>query len=140
MRTYDTQIKVRFGDTDMAGVVYLPRYVHFFIVAWEEFVSSIGVPFDKMIKKEIRGFPPVAVNCRFLSPAFCGDLLEVHTQIAQVKKRKILLKFKLYRKEDERLLATGDMTCVPISRKHKATQIPEYILERVNAFNKNCKN
>ena len=136
MSTHKTEIKVRFGDTDMAGVVYLPRYVHFFVIAWEEFFESIGVPFDRMIKKEKRGFPPVEVNCRFMAPALCGDLLEVHTQVAQVKKRKICLKFKLYRKEDERLLATGDMTCVPINEKFKATQIPEYILEGVNAFNK----
>ena len=136
MSIHKTEIKVRFGDTDMAGVVYLPRYVHFFVIAWEELFESIGVPFEKMIKKEIRGFPPVEVNCRFMAPALCGDLLEVHTQVAQVEKRKIVLKFKLYRKEDERLLATGDMTCVPISEKFKAIQIPEYILEEVNAFNK----
>ena len=78
MSTHKTEIIVRFGDTDMAGVVYLPRYIHFFIVAWEEFFRSIGVPFDKMIKKEIRGFPPVEVNCRFKAPALCGDRLEVY--------------------------------------------------------------
>ena len=136
MSTHKTEIIVRFGDTDMAGVVYLPRYIHFFIVAWEEFFRSIDVPFDKMLKKEIRGFPPVEVNCRFKAPALCGDRLEVHTQVEIMNKRMIILKFKLYRQEDEKLLATGNITCVPINEGFKASPIPEYILEAINKFNK----
>ena len=134
MAVHKTEITVRFGDTDMAGVVYLPQYIHYFIIGWEEFFRSIGVPFEKMIKKEIRGLPPVKVNCRFKSPAFCGDFLEVHTRVAKMRKKEVTFKFDLYRKADKKLLATGSIASVPINEKFQAANLPEYILEAIKEF------
>ena len=31
MATHKTEIRVRFGDTDMAGVVYVVQYINYFI-------------------------------------------------------------------------------------------------------------
>ena len=131
MPVHKTEIRVRFGDTDMAGVVYLPQYIHYFVVAWEELFRSIGVPFEKIIKKENSGVPPVEVNCRFKAPAYCGELLEVHTRITRILRKGITLKFDLYRKGNKELLATGTFTCMTINDTFKAIPVPEYILEAI---------
>ncbi|MBW1769343.1 MAG: acyl-CoA thioesterase [Deltaproteobacteria bacterium] len=87
MPVHKTEIRVRFGDTDMAGVVYVPRYIHYFVCAFEEFFRSIGVPIEQTITNEIKGFPPTEIKCRFKAPAYCGDLLEVHTRVANIFKK-----------------------------------------------------
>jgi len=137
MPVHKTEIRVRFGDTDMAGVVYVPRYIHYFVCAFEEFFRSIGVPIEQTITNEIKGFPPTEIKCRFKAPAYCGDLLEVHTRVANVFKKGITFEFDLFRKADKRLLATGTFTNVSINEKRKAVALPalpEYILEAVNKF------
>jgi len=35
--TFRSQLKIRFGDIDRAGIVYFPRFMHYFHVALEEF-------------------------------------------------------------------------------------------------------
>ena len=134
MAVHKTEIRVNFGDTDMAGVVYLPRYIHFFVLSWEDFFRSIGIPFEKMIKQEIMGFPPVEVNCRFKSPAFCGDVLEVHTRVKKIRKKGITFQFDLYRKDDKKLLATGSISSVTINKQFKADYIPDYIMRAIKKF------
>ncbi|MFH1349653.1 MAG: thioesterase family protein [Pseudomonadota bacterium] len=134
MSVHKTEIRVRFGDTDMAGVVYLPRYIHYFVIAWEELFRSLGMPFEGMVKKDTSGMPPVELNCRFKAPAYCGDLLEVHTQVTRILKRGVTFKFDLYRKEDKRLLVTGTMTCMTVNEGFKSSRLPDYILEAVTKF------
>ena len=73
MRAYKSKIRVRFGDTDMAGPVYLPQYVHYFATGLEDYLRSLGFPLEKVIKEV--GLPPVKFHSQFKSSAFCGDLL-----------------------------------------------------------------
>ena len=37
---FRSQLKIRFGDIDRAGIVYYPRFMHYFHVALEEFFAS----------------------------------------------------------------------------------------------------
>jgi len=38
--TFYSQLKIRFGDIGRAGIVYYPRFMHYFHVALEEFFAS----------------------------------------------------------------------------------------------------
>ena len=134
MSVQKTEIRVRFGDTDMAGVVYVARYIHYFMCGFEDLFRRIGLPIEDMIKTEIEGFPPTEITIRFLAPAYCGDLLEVHTRIGKSFKKGVTLTFELYRKEDETLLATGSITFISINEKRKAITLPQYIMEALHTF------
>jgi len=37
---FRSQLKIRFGDIDRAGIVYYPRFMHYFHVALEEFFAG----------------------------------------------------------------------------------------------------
>ena len=50
MPNYATELKVRFGDIDHAGIVYYPRISHYCHVAFEEFFSDrIGIPYHSVL-------------------------------------------------------------------------------------------
>ena len=41
---FRSKLKIRFGDIDRAGIVYYPRFMHYFHVAKEEFFAAeLGV-------------------------------------------------------------------------------------------------
>jgi 4-hydroxybenzoyl-CoA thioesterase len=43
-------LKIRFGDIDRAGIVYYPRFLHYFHVALEKFFhSELGVEYPVLV-------------------------------------------------------------------------------------------
>jgi hypothetical protein len=55
-----SQLKIRFGDIDRAGIVYYPRFMHYFHVALEEFFASeLGIEYHDMVETHRIGLPTV---------------------------------------------------------------------------------
>jgi 4-hydroxybenzoyl-CoA thioesterase len=43
---FRSQLKIRFGDIDRAGIVYYPRFLQYFHVALEEFFADeLGIEY-----------------------------------------------------------------------------------------------
>ena len=48
--SFRSKLRIRFGDIDRAGIVYYPRFMHYFHVAMEEFFAAkLGVAYHKVI-------------------------------------------------------------------------------------------
>ena len=48
---FRSQLKIRFGDIDRAGIVYYPRFMHYFHVALEEFFASeLGIGYHVVVE------------------------------------------------------------------------------------------
>ena len=63
---FRTQIKVCFADIDNAGIVYYPRFLHYFHLAMEEFFGSeLGMDYADVLHKRNLSFPTVHVECDF---------------------------------------------------------------------------
>ena len=61
-------IKVCFSDIDNAGIVYYPRFVHYFHLAIEEFFSAVlKVDYADVLHKEKVSFPTVHLESDFRS-------------------------------------------------------------------------
>lgn len=74
MKSFTTQIRVRFGHVDPAGIAYYPRifeYVH--AVTEELWEQHVGVRYDHLIMDERVGFPLVHSEVDFRGPLRFGD-------------------------------------------------------------------
>ncbi len=74
MSSFTTQIRVRFGHVDPAGIAYYPRifeYVH--AVTEELWEQHVGVRYDRLIMEEKIGFPLVHSEVDFRGPLRFGD-------------------------------------------------------------------
>jgi len=57
---FRSQLKIRFGDIDRAGIVYYPRFMHYFHVTLEEFFAGeLGIEYDVMVETHRIGLPTV---------------------------------------------------------------------------------
>ena len=62
-------IKVCFSDIDYAGIVYYPRFLHYFHVAMEDFFGSeLGMDYPKVLIDHRIGFPTVHLETDFSKP------------------------------------------------------------------------
>lgn len=68
--------KIRFGDTDSAGIVYYPNYFDMFNEVVEDwFEQDLGVSFLHLHTKDHMGIPMAHAECDFLMPCRLGESL-----------------------------------------------------------------
>jgi acyl-CoA thioester hydrolase len=129
MKEHKIEIRVRWGDTDTAGIVYYPNIFHYFEIGFEEFFRAIGMDY-KDVKKYGITFPRVEAKARFHAPARFGDLLELTIRVEGIKEKAITFGFDMKR-EDE-LVATGSVTIVAVDvKKWRAIPMPRGIIDKL---------
>ncbi len=115
-----TRLRVRYAETDAAGVVYYANYLTYFEVARVELLRALGLPITEL---EARGvlLPVVEARVRYLRPARLDDLLEVSLAIRSVGPASFVCDYEISR--DELLLATG-MTRLAVCERESGRCIP----------------
>jgi len=73
---FRTRIRVRYEETDAAGVVYYANYLVYFEVARVEALRAVGLPIAEVERRGVT-LPAVSASCTYHSPAHVDDLLEV---------------------------------------------------------------
>jgi 4-hydroxybenzoyl-CoA thioesterase len=90
--------KVRFGDVDHAGIVYYPRFVHYFHVAMEEFFSeALGVDYPQVLERERFGLPTVHLEVDFRRPLRYGDAIEVAVEVEAIGRTSVTWRYRVFR-------------------------------------------
>lgn len=100
------QIRVYYEDTDAGGIVYHANYLNFCERARSEFF------FRKEMLPIVDGahFVVRKISCDFISSAKFGDVVEVTTQVTQMKGSSFELFHEIYR--DEELLFSSTVLLV----------------------------
>lgn len=101
----DTQLRVRYEETDKMGVVYHSNYIIYYEVGRTEMFREIGLSYDALEKM---GFimPVVEVSSRYKSPAYYDELLTVRTIIREMPMARLAIDYEIYN-EQGTLLNTG---------------------------------
>jgi 4-hydroxybenzoyl-CoA thioesterase len=76
-------VRIEWGDCDPAQIVFYPRYFAFFDASTVElFRAALGMPKIQWVKKyDIVGIPLVDARAKFNIPSYCGDDIEIESQI-----------------------------------------------------------
>jgi 4-hydroxybenzoyl-CoA thioesterase len=90
---------VRFSDIDHAGIVYYPRFFHFFHLAFEELWRARIGPraYSELIDRDRIGFPAVKAECNFTAPLRFGDTAEIEVAVSRLGGRSITFRYRVYR-------------------------------------------
>jgi acyl-CoA thioester hydrolase len=102
----ETQIRVRYAETDQMNVVYYGNYAQYFEVARAESIRKLGFTYKEM---EALGviMPVVEMQTKFLRPAYYDDLLSIKTILRELPDTyRISFDHEVYNQE-KKLLTTG---------------------------------
>ncbi len=100
----ECEIKVRFGETDAAGIVYYPNFYKWMDLATHEMLEKAGYTVRQMLNEK-KGLPLIETHCRFRSPLFVGDRIKVISVIAELRNKAFRIEHTFYRGEE--LIAEG---------------------------------
>lgn len=83
MYVSETQVRVRYAETDQMNVVYHGNYAQYFEVARAESIRHLGFTYKVM---EAMGIimPLVELHTKFLRPAHYDDLLTIRTTLKEL--------------------------------------------------------
>lgn len=123
------QIRIYYEDTDCGGIVYHANFIKFCERARSEVFFSLG----KMPYEDQLGFVVRNINANFYKSAFLGDVIEVKTQVKEIKKVTLLLFQEIYRGEEKLFDMEVKMGFVDI-KKGKPAPISEKIMEVLCRF------
>jgi 4-hydroxybenzoyl-CoA thioesterase len=125
-------MRVRFDDVDHAGIVYYPRFFHYFHVAFEEmFIERLGAgssaAYQRVLDERRIGFPAVHAEADFKAPLRFGDLFEVELTAPHVGQKSIGFVYGARKVDDARTLAAeGRVTTAVISMDtFRAVALPD---------------
>lgn len=130
--------KVKWADTDAAGIVYYPNFYKWMDQATAETFYSLDLPLSKLFAEEKFGIPLVEAHCEFKTPAFFEDLIRIETNIVELREKVIKLTHDIYR--NDTLLARGYEVRVWVlvkSDKINSAIIPEKVREVMTKYIKN---
>ena len=90
-------IKVCFADIDNAGIVYYPRFMHYFHLAMEEFFSSVmGINYSEVLHERNVSCPTVRVECDFKRRMKYGDQIDMEVRIIKIGQSSITWGYRGY--------------------------------------------
>lgn len=124
-KSFVTQIQVRFGDVDPAGIVYFPKIYDFLHQAFEELWDvHVGKRYYHLLGEEQLGFPLVHSEVDFKHPLHFGDRPLVRVTTFKVGRSSLGLHYRVLL--DEVLCVDAHMTVVCVELEDLASrEIPE---------------
>ena len=81
MYSFETQLRVRYGETDQMGYLYYGNYAQFYEVGRVETMRSLGMSYKTLETDYGILMPVMSMQVRYVRPAFYDDLLTIKTTI-----------------------------------------------------------
>lgn len=130
-RTGDTQIRVRYAETDRMGLLHHANYLVYFEQARTELLREAAMSYKQM---EDEGFFLVLtkIEVKYKRPAKYDDVLTIRTTVARTTPVRIEHAYQVLR--DGELLADGSSTLACVDRAGKLQALPEWFLKMSGEF------
>jgi len=132
---FRSQLTVRFGDIDHAGIVYYPRFLHYFHVALEEFFPAmLELEYPTLIDKHRIGLPTVHLETDFSRPLRYGDKIEVEVGVREIGRTSISFSYRVFKSGDASPLIVGHniVVCMDMDRFEKI-EIPDWLRQKLHS-------
>lgn len=128
----ETNITVRFGETDLLG--------HVNNVSYFAYLEHARVQFFKVLttreKNDAWQFILASVKCDFLAQAYFDQSLTIVTKVARIGNKSFELEHVISDNETGKLVAKGHSTVVYFDFKEQESKpIPENVREKLEQYN-----
>ena len=129
MYRHETQVRVRYADTDQMGYVYYGNYAAYYEIARVESLRALGVSY-KSIEEAGVMMPVLENHSKYLAPALYDENLTIHTIIKSLPGVRVKFDYEIYN-ESDKLIHVGETTLVFVDRVSKRPCLPPKVMMEV---------
>ena len=116
-------IRVRYAETDQAGMAHHSAFLPWFEEGRVELLRSLGKPYQQFEAEGLH-FPVREAFCRYWLPARFDDVLTVSTVITEVGGASIRFDYRITRTSDTTLIAEGSTLHACVDNTGKVKRLP----------------
>jgi len=128
MITFETNLRVRYAETDQMGYVYYGNYATYFEVGRTDALRSLDTSYQKLEASGVM-MPVVELKCKYIKPAKYDDLLTIKTIVEELPTTRMYFKYEVYNRQGI-LLCIGETTLAFIDMKlNKPMTCPAWLTE-----------
>ena len=113
---FSKEIKVRFSDTDPAGVMYFPRFLDVFHGVFEDwFDEDLCMPYRWVLEDTRIGFPAVRTHCDYLAPFRFGETMVVTLTLQRLGERSFTCAYEARGKGEDEVRVSARIVTVVVN-------------------------
>ncbi len=133
-RVFRTQLRTRFAETDLQGVVHHSYYLIYCEVARVEYFKALGFDFHAARRNGDFDMVVAEAHCKYIAPARFDEALEIHTWVSRVRNASFTLDYLIWRPADDLLLAQAQTIQVAIDpRTARPRSLPKEMHRALSA-------
>ena len=133
MYQFETNIRVRYAETDQMGFVYYGNYATYYEVTRVEALRSLGISYK--ILEENGVLMPVLENwSKYIRPAKYDDLLTIKLFLKEMPTMRITFEYEVFN-EDKKIINLGSTTLVFLEKSSgKPIQVPGVVQDVLKPY------
>jgi acyl-CoA thioester hydrolase len=124
------RVRVRFGETDLMGIVHHASYVSYMEVARIEWLRRRGVTYADWAAHGVH-LPVVDLTVRYRAPARFDDEIDVHVSLVEVGAASVRFDYRLLRAADGTVCTDGStrLACIDaqLTLRRISPEIAEFL-------------
>jgi acyl-CoA thioester hydrolase len=133
MYVTETQIRVRYGETDRMGYMYYGHYPEYFEVSRTEMIRSLGLSYREIEDSGII-MPVRSLHIDYKLPALYDEMLTVRSCLKTVPESRLDIDYEIYN-EKKQLLCTGNTVLAFVdARTRRIKRAPDFFLNAVRKY------
>ena len=134
MFIHETQIRVRYGETDQMGYLYYGTYAQYYEVGRAEAIRSLGLSYKEMETVHGVMMPVMSLQMRFVRPALYDDLLTIRTTLRHLPTDTMTFHVEIFN-EKKKLVNGGSVKlCFVEMKSNQSVPTPQYLLNSLKSF------
>ena len=127
---HETEIRVRYAETDQMGIVHHANYPIWFEAGRTDLCRAKGFSYKQMEEEGNSLLVVAEVYCRFKSPALYDDVLTIRTQVGEIRSRSLRFIYQVYRASDDMILCEGETLHVVTDKQKRVRTLPDVYRKR----------
>ena len=128
MYTFETKIRVRYGETDRMGYLYYGHYPVYFEVARTDLIRSFGISYREIEEKGII-LPVRSLNIEYKQPALYDEMLTIKSILKRMPEVRLDIGYEVFNEKSD-LICLGDTTLIFVDAKTRKPRLS--VLGRFN--------
>lgn len=128
-----TQIRVRYGETDKMGYCYYGNYPLYYEQARSDVFRECGCSYAELEKN---GFmmPVISLNINYKKPAFYDDLITVKVYVKQKPTVRMTFEYECFNQNGELLNSGETVLCFVNKKTGRPSMPPDFFQEIINKY------
>jgi acyl-CoA thioester hydrolase len=134
MFIHETQVRVRYGETDPMGYLYYGNYAQYYEVGRAEAIRSLGLSYRDMEAKYGIMMPVMSLQMRYVRPALYDELVTVRTTLRHLPTDTITFYMEIFN-EKKKLVNGGSVKlCFVEMATNKTIPTPQYLVDALSIY------